>query len=362
MARPPADPEVEGRTAFWAEIGRRVRDARMTEAQFGERIGISPQGLSSWKRRHHFRRQSLPMAAQLLKWPELDEDSAQKQFGLELINGRVSSRGQATPDKFIKALRQANKSYRRNLGAFSRYAKQSLPVLDALEEGGFFAFSACTSSPYEFEKTDEGRAVSLTIAAAINRGVLCLYIRPTEKGGAYYTRRWAYGRVVKHEEAVKEMEAFRAQVKADLQAGVGHAGPGASKRTPQDAERLVYERLDQCYVDRSPMWMPGVGLSMLGQFRAPELTARMAITLPGGKFGGLMIYPHYYLLEVRFGRFLHKVVLDACKEVKAMQQNDTLGRVQIIANSKQHQRLIERFYERYSQLLRMVSSIEPPSE
>lgn len=339
---------------FWGELEERLRVARMTKAQFSKRLGISPQGLSTWRERHQFRRQCLPIAAEVLGWPALDEDAAVKVFGLAIIEGRILSQPNGELDPFHAALRQANRAYRRIEPAFQKYAKHTLTVLDTLGEGSFFAFSSSTTSPFEFEKTPEGRNIALSVAQAISRGVLCLYIRPTAKGVAYYTRSWGYGRVVEYEEAVKEMKNFRSLVKNDLMRGVGDR-----KIPPAEAERLVYERLDQCYVDRSPMWLPGVGLSMFGQFRSRELTARVAISLPGGRFGGVLLYPQYYALEFRFGRFLRKVVVDAYRDLKASREDTPDGRVHLLV-TKEHRRSTERFYERYSQLLRTVISIDPP--
>ena len=65
------------------------------------------------------------------------------------------------------------------------------------------------------------------------------------------------------------------------------------------------------------MWMPGVSLSMIGWTHARELKARMTISLPGARFGGMLVYPRYLTLEFRFMRFLRAVVLEACKEIQA---------------------------------------------
>ena len=249
---------------FWEVLEAKLRDdLDMTKAKFAEEIGISAQGLTSWKNRNQFRRSALVVAAKLLQWPELDEDLATKQYGLNLIENRIV-RNAEPEDDFEDQLRLVNKMYRRNEKRFKDYGKLTLSVIDRLGEGGFFGFSACTTSPFEFEKTREGESIALAIAQAISRGVLCLYIRPTEKGAAYYSRKWGYGRVVDHAEAVGEIAAFRSLVKEML---TKFKAVKDKKITSQEAERLVYERLDQCYVDRSPMWMPGVGLSMLGQFR-----------------------------------------------------------------------------------------------
>lgn len=339
------------RPTFWAELEARIDQKGMTKSQFAWELGISPQGLSSWKERNQIRRQCLPQISSLLDWPEITETCLQKTYKVKVINGRPSTPQNIEPNKFLAVLRKSNRSYRSHEKYYKQYAKQSLQVLDALGENGFFAFSSCTTSPYEFEPSPEGNTIATAIAKAIDRGVLCLYIRPTNLGVQYYTKEWGYGRVVEHSEAVKEMEGFRDRVKRDLVRGVGKQKYSSAK-----AEAAVYERMDQCYVKTSPMWMPGVGLSMMGQFHARELNARMAITLPGGKFGGLLIYPQYYALEFRFARFLRKVVLDACEQLA---QPDEERPIQLLV-SDQHRKSLGIFYNRYSQILRTVSSIVPP--
>jgi hypothetical protein len=108
------------------------------------------------------------------------------------------------------------------------------------------------------------------------------------------------------------------------------------------------------------MWMPGVILCMVGWTYARELKARMTIGLPGARFGGMLVYPRYLTLEFRYMRFLRAVVLEACKEVHARREGRTGGQVQLVLpEEEKYSRSIERFYEKYSQLLRSVYSIEP---
>ncbi len=127
-----------------------------------------------------------------------------------------------------------------------------------------------------------------------------------------------------------------------------------------EAERILHERLDQCYVTRSPMWMPGTILSMIGWTNERELKARMTMGLPGARFGGLLVYPRYLTLEFRFMRFLRAVVLEACKELLARKDGRTEGQVQLaLPDEESKLRQMERFYERFSRLLRSVYSIEP---
>ena len=74
----------------------------------------------------------------------------------------------------------------------------------------------------------------------------------------------------------------------------------------------------------------------------------------------MLVYPRYLTLEFRFMRFLRAVVLEACKEIQARREGRTEGQVQIIPpEDERNSRYIERFYEKYSQLLRSVYSIEP---
>ena len=193
---------------------------------------------------------------------------------------------------------------------------------------------------------------------ALCKGTLCLYIRPNEEGVSYYRDTWGYGQLVYQKHAIEEMAAFRALIK-------GWMVRGRSRR-PAEAERrarpigFVYERLDQCHVTRSPMWMPGVILCMVGWTHARELKARMTIGLPGARFGGMLVYPRYLTLEFRFMRFLRAVVLEACKEIQARAKAAPRARCSSSCRtSRRNAQSIERFYVTFSHLLRSVYSIEP---
>ena len=158
-----------------------------------------------------------------------------------------------------------------------------LRVLHTLGENCFYAFSAPTNTPYEFENTPEGHAIALAIARAICKGTLCLYIRPNEEGVSYYRDTWGYGQLVYQKHAIEEIAAFRSLLKGWMV----RAKWRASRRSSvAEADRILHERLDQCYVSRSPMWMPGVSLSMIGWTHARELKARMTISLPGAGSAG----------------------------------------------------------------------------
>jgi len=135
---------------------------------------------------------------------------------------------------------------------------------------------------------------------------------------------------------------------------------GHPKLPAGEADRLLHERLDQCHVNRSPMWLPGVSLCMVGWTHDRELKARMTIGLPGARFGGMLVYPRYLTLEFRFLRFLRAVVLQAGKEVRARRQGRTDGQVQLVLpETPEALGRVERFYEKYSELLRSVYSVEP---
>ena len=85
------------------------------------------------------------------------------------------------------------------------------------------------------------------------------------------------------------------------------------------------------------------------------------MSLPGDRYGGMLVYPRYLTLEFRFLRFLRAVVLEACKEIQAGKEGRTEGRVQIAAaEDEANQKSTERFLTRGTQqLLRSVYSIEP---
>jgi hypothetical protein len=229
--------------------------------------------------------------------------------------------------------------------------------LNTLGENCFYAFSAPTNTPYEFENTPDGHAIAAAIAVAVCKGALCLYIRPTEEGVSYYRDTWSYGQLVYQKDAVEEMAAFRALIKGWMVRGEVNGQP---KLSAAEADRIVYERLDQCHVTRSPMWMPGVILCMIGWTYARELKGRMTIGLPGARFGGMLIYPRYLTLEFRFMRFVRAVVLEGCKEIQARREGRTEGKVQVILpDGEKNVSSVERFYVRFSHLLRSVYSIEP---
>ena len=102
---------------------------------------------------------------------------------------------------------------------------------------------------------------------------------------------------------------------------------GQPKMSVAEADRIVHERIDQCHVTRSPMWMPGVILCMVGWTHARELKARMTIGLPGARFGGMLVYPRYSDPRVPIHAIRATVVLEACKEVRARAEGRSEGQV-----------------------------------
>jgi hypothetical protein len=341
-------------TGFWKEVLQRLVQVSRNESWLARRLNVPIQTFSSWKQRNQFRRSCLDQLGDLLHWQGLNEESA-TQLGVELIESRGPAKAPSHPTE--EALRRINHEYRVAEKTFTRYAGHTLRVLHTLGEHCFYAFSAPTNTPYEFENTPDGHAIAVAIAKALVKGTLCLYIRPNEEGVSYYRDTWNYGQLVYQKHAIEEIAAFRAQLRSWMVRGEVEGQP---KMSVVEADRILYERLDQCYVTRSPMWMPGVSLSMIGWTYARELKARMTISLPGGRFGGMLVYPRYQTLEFRFMRFLRAVVLEGCKEIQARAEGRTEGQVQLIPpEDEKNLRSFERFYEKYSQLLRSVYSIEP---
>ena len=301
-----------GLSEFWKEVLRLLGQCGKNESWLARRLGVPIQTLSSWKQRNQFRRACLDQLGELLHWQGLDEESA-AQLGVELIEGRVPAKAESHPTEEAAAADQPRVS-RRGEDVHARMPATPSRVLHTLGEHCFYAFTAPTNTPYEFENTPEGHAIAVAIARALVKGTLCLYIRPNEEGISYYRDTWGYGQLVYQKHAIEEIAAFRAQLKGWLVRGEVEGQP---KIGAAEADRILHERLDQCYVTRSPMWMPGVSLSMIGWTHARELKARMTISLPGARFGGMLVYPRYLTLEFRFMRFLRAVVLEACKEIQA---------------------------------------------
>jgi hypothetical protein len=339
---------------FWQELDRHLGLAGKNESWLARRLDVPVQTLSSWKQRNQFRRACLHQLGELLHWEGLDEMGAER-LGVELIEGRASAKVDAHPTEEV--LRRISREYRVAEKTFRRYSGHTVRMINTLGENCFYAFTAPTNTPYEFENTQDGHAIAAAIAKALCNGTLCLYIRPNEEGVSYYRDTWSYGQLVYQKDAIEEMAAFRTLIKGWMVRGEVEGQP---KLSVAEADRIVHERLDQCHVTRSPMWMPGVILCMVGWTHARELKARMTIGLPGARFGGMLVYPRYLTLEFRFMRFLRAVVLEACKEIQARAEGRTEGQVQLILPEDQkYAKSIERFYVKYSHLLRSVYSIEP---
>jgi hypothetical protein len=345
---------LDGPSPFWKELIRHLGKVNRNESWLARRLGVPVQTLSTWKKRNQFRRGCLEQLGETVRWEDLNEETA-TGLGIELIETKVTARSETHPTE--EALRRINREYRIAEKTFTRYGGHTLRVLHTLGENCFYAFSAPTNTPYEFENTPDGHTIAVAIAQALCQGALCLYIRPNEEGVSFYRDTWGFGELVYQKHAVEEIAAFRAQLKSWMVRGEVEGQP---KLSAGEADRLLHERLDQCYVTRSPMWMPGAILGMIGWTHARELKARMTIGLPGARFGGMLVYPRYLTLEFRFMRFLRAVVLEACKELLACRDGRTEGQVQLVLpGDEMNVRQIERFYERFSRLLRSVYSIEP---
>ncbi len=343
-----------GRSRFWPEISRHLARLEKSESWLARRLNLPVQTIASWKQRNQVRRGCLPLLAEILHWEGLDEEAA-AGLGVDLIDNKVRDRSRAHPTE--ESLRRVDLEYRVAEKTYQRYAGHSVRVLQTLGANCFYAFSAPTNTPYEFEKTPDGRAIAQALARAICQGALCLYVRPNEEGVSYYRDTWGFSELVYQSHAVEEMAAFRDQLKSWMVRG---SLEGLPMFSPSEADRILHERLDQCYVTRSPMWMPGTILSMIGWTHERELKTRMAIGLPGARFGGLLLYPGYLTLEFRFMKFLRAVVLEACKELPAGPMNGADGKVQLeLPGDEERLKQTERFYERFSRLLRSVYSIEP---
>ena len=189
----------------------------------------------------------------------------------------------------------------------------------------------------------------------------CGYIRPREAGVAYFEKDWGYGRVISQKAAKREFDDFRCFVRDYLRRGYL---PANTTSRQDDSDRLIYERLAQCYITSSPMWMPGVGLGILGWSDPTDLKTRVTISLPGGKFGGVLTFPLQSALEFRFARVLSVVVSAACAELSRLATDPSLPpactHIEIESDLEAEQRTwIEAFYNRFQDLLRPIASGQP---
>jgi hypothetical protein len=85
----------------------------------------------------------------------------------------------------------------------------------------------------------------------------CVFTSGRPKKGARLRRDLGYGRVVARRGG-KKSESRRRGRQMLTSVAVG------SQFSSDKADRCIYECLHQCYVTRSPMWMPGLGLGMAG--------------------------------------------------------------------------------------------------
>ena len=346
---------------FWQEVLERW--APRTKSQLARKLKVEIPTLNTWiMDRSHCPKSVVQKLKIILNWHDLNENLVEIK-GAKLIDDHTNKKQLVS--SFDDAVAKQERAYNKSISDFLRYAKHVPRVLDTLGKHCFFIFVSCTTSPYEMEadafevsETEEesraeGRAIARAIVRALLNGTLCLYIRPTVRGVRYY-QKWGYQNIVTYEESLTEINQFRYKIKEMLVNGA--TGPAVSV---EEAERIVHENLEQCYVHTSPMWMPGVGLSMAGKLHDRALKVKMMISLPGGRFGGILAYPRYDQLEERFGHFVRWVVLEACKDIKNYKNNDTKrNQVQLVLPDERHVQYAEQFYTKLSLLLRTVSSIE----
>lgn len=348
---------------FWQWVEKRCPIVGLTEARLANKLDVTPQTFASWKARNQFRTDLLERLGEALG-EVVSVSRAVKTLKVQLIAAREKVGGVQRP-KIEEALSKSDAAYRRMEKTYERYASYTLPLIQSLGKDCFFSFSGCTTSPYEFEGIRSGNPLALELAKALFRGAMLLYIRPTKEGVDYYEEEWGYGRIVRHEDAINEIRFFREFVEELLVSG---------KAFPQrrmeslEAQAWLHERLSQCYILRSPMWMPGIGLGMVGWAHARDLKARMTISLPGGKFGGVLMYPSYNTFEFRFGRVLRRVVATARSEIEAMRQggmNPKEARVHLSHLKGKDDAMFEhtaKFYDAFDRLLRTVTSHEAPAD
>ena len=189
------------------KLTRHLGAVRKNESWLARRLDVPVQTLSSWKQRNQFRRGCLPHLGELLHWDGLDEEIGRASRRRPDRRPGLGPRSDAHPTE--EALRRISREYRVAEKTFRRYAGHTLRMLDTLGENCFYAFSAPTNTPYEFENTQDGHAIAAAIARALCKGALCLYIRPSEEGVSYYRDTWSYGQLVYQKDAIEEMAAFR---------------------------------------------------------------------------------------------------------------------------------------------------------
>jgi hypothetical protein len=344
---------------FWKEVDTRRK--RVSLSQLAKKINVPRGTLFSWRKRNRIDRYYFTdLTTKLDNW-KITEDEATR-MGLHFTD-RGPSQKEPGPHQFGDNLLKASQLYNHEFKEhFKRYARNTAQVINTLGDDCFFAFCSSTTIPHEFmrrsyddildEREAQGREIGYAIGRALLNGALCLYIRPDKERVAYYEG-WNFKDLVSYEGSFDQIGHFRARVKDWLTDGrFGYPLDEA------EADEILYGRLQQCYINDAPMWMPGVGLSMVGRLDDKHLTTRMAISLPGGEFGGVLLYPHYPLFEHRFREFVGKVVSDARAEVQARKKGRSGRKIKIDSNND-YIGLMETFYSQFDRLIRGVPGTEP---
>ena len=349
------------RTPFWDEIEERLKgaDAGLNSMKALANALKVPEGsLWPWKHEGRFPRALLPEMIGALPWPELTEELAE-QLQVEWIeNYRPRQPSHSVPREkpepplspFEQELQVADREYMEFRKACERYAEHTARVFGALDGQSYFAFTSCTTMPYEIRRdVDQGEQTAEAIARAIAKGVLCLYIFPTRKGARYYSKGWGFHETYTHEQYRLRMNTLRERLRRILH---------RDGLTAADADRRIAASLNGCFVNRSPMWMPGVGLSIAGRRLFGSEIDRVMVSLPGSRFGGILVYPNYEIIQIRMRRFVRQVAVWA--QVAASERKhgragggkvmldlpDDAGREQF----EQAERFFDRYHSRISGL------------
>lgn len=347
---------------FWREVDARRKSLPL--AGLAKKLRVPKNTLYSWRERGSFNSYYIAALLDILKWdvgPRVALRSCKNVFHREPVAKAPAA--QAFGDR----LRKIGKSYADLALNMEAYSVHSHELIKTLGKDSLFVFASSTTIPYEFmdrEYADyeeplggspqQGREIGHAIARAMLKGTLFLYIRPDRERVEYY-KKWRFTELVSYEEAVDQIEHFRSRVKAWYMEGVIGA-----PMSEAEADEVLSDRLQQCYVGDSPMWMPGVGLSMAGKLYGKELTRAMAISLPGGAFGGVLMYPHYPLLEHRFTEFVTHVVGGICNLMRDGRREVWLSdldlRIEVNTDNSYYS---ERFYIEIYQILRSIARTEP---
>ncbi len=157
----------DGRSKFWRDLSGHLARLDKSESWLARRLNLPVQTVATWKQRNQFRRACLAQLGEVLHWDSLDEERAVR-LGVELIEGKVPRKTESHATE--EMLRRINREYRIAEKGFTRYAGHTVRLLQTLGEGCFYAFSAPTNTPYEFENTPDGHAIAVAIAQAICQG------------------------------------------------------------------------------------------------------------------------------------------------------------------------------------------------